>query len=328
MHYIDIPVPGAPNALKLTEGDAPKAAAGEVLIQVAAAGVNRPDVIQRKGLYPPPPGASPIPGLEVAGTIAALGEGVTQWQLGDPVCALANGGGYAEMVNVPAAQCLPVPKGLSLLEAAALPETCFTVWTNVFDRAGLKEGETLLVQGGTSGIGTTAIQMAKALGARVFATAGSEAKCQACLDLGAEAAVNYRQQDFVETLLAATDGQGVDVILDMVGGDYIEKNLKLAAVDGRIVNIAYLQGSTVEVNLMPVMVKRLTMTGSTLRPRSAEVKADIARSLKAKVWPQIEAGRIKPVIAKVFPLAEVADAHRLMESSQHIGKILLSLDGG
>lgn len=325
MRYIDIPTPGGPEALQLTEGDEPVAGEGELSIQVAAAGVNRPDVVQRMGLYPPPPGASPIPGLEVAGTVTAVGNGVSGWQVGDTVCALVNGGGYAEYVTAPASQCLPVPKGLSLTEAAALPETCFTVWSNVFDRAGLQPGESLLVHGGSSGIGTTAIQMAKALGVSVYVTAGSDDKCQACLSLGADLAINYREEDFVDVLKAATDGRGVDVILDMVGGDYIARNLKVAAMDGRIVNIAYLQGSKVEVNLMPVMLKRLTLTGSTLRPQAPEVKAAIARSLQERIWPAIETGAIKPVIARVFPLAEAAEAHRLMESSQHIGKIVLSM---
>jgi len=325
MRYIDIPTPGGPEVMVVAEGAAPKAQAGEVLIEVAVAGVNRPDVMQRKGLYLPPPGASPIPGLEVAGTVVALGEGVTQWQAGDQVCALANGGGYAEYVAVPAGQCLPVPQGLTLAQAAALPETCFTVWTNVFDRAGLKPGETFLVHGGTSGIGTTAIQLAKALGATVFTTAGSDDKCQACCELGAERAVNYRTEDYVEALKLATNGKGVDVILDMVGGDYIARNIRLAAVDGRIVNIAFLQGSKVELNMAPVMMKRLTLTGSTLRPQSTHAKAGIAQSLKDKVWPLISAGQVAPVIARTFPLEQVADAHRLMESSQHIGKLVLTV---
>lgn len=325
MRYIEIATPGEPEVMVVAEGPAPTAKAGEVLLEVAAAGINRPDVMQRKGLYPPPPDASPIPGLEVSGTVVALGEGVTQWQVGDQVCALANGGGYAEYVAVPAGQCLPIPQGLSLAQAAALPETCFTVWTNVFDRARLEAGETFLVHGGTSGIGTTAIQLAKAMGARVFATAGSDEKCQACLDLGAERAVNYRNEDYVQAFKQATDGKGVDVILDMVGGDYIARNIQLAAMDARIVNIAFLQGSKVALNMAPVMMKRLTLTGSTLRPQSAAAKAAIAQSLKEKVWPLIAAGQVAPVIAKTFALEQVADAHRLMESSQHIGKIVMAV---
>lgn len=323
MRYIDITEFGGPEVLQLRETDEPRARPGEVLIRVAAAGVNRPDIVQRQGRYPAPPGASPIPGLEVAGTIGAVGEGVGQWQLGDRVCALTNGGGYAEAVAVPAGQCLPLPAGLSPLQAAALPETCFTVWSNVFARGALRAGESLLVHGGSSGIGTTAIQMAAALGARVFATAGSEAKCRACTDLGAQLAVDYRREDFVEKLRQATDGKGVDVILDMVGGDYIARNIDIAAVDGRIVNIAFLQGAKVELNLLPVMLKRLTLTGSTLRPQSAAAKAAIAASLRAEIWPLIEQGKIKPVIAADYALADAAEAHRLMESSEHIGKIVL-----
>jgi NADPH2:quinone reductase len=297
-----------------------------VLIKVAAAGVNRPDVFQRLGAYPPPPGASPILGLEVAGEVVALGEGCRLRHTGDKVCALTNGGGYAELVTVPETQCLPIPEGLSMVEAAALPETCFTVWSNVFDRAGLKPGESFLVHGGSSGIGTTAIQMARGLGATVFATAGSDDKCKACENLGAEIAVNYQQQDFVDVLLSATHGSGVDVILDMVGGDYIARNIKVAAMDGRIVNIAYLRGSKVEMDFRPVMMKRLTLTGSTLRPQSTDTKAAIARSLQERVWPLIEAGQMKPHVAKVFPLSEAAAAHRFMESGVHIGKIILTVD--
>ena len=327
MQYIDITAPGDADVLQMLEGDKPAPEAGELLIRVAAAGVNRPDIVQRMGLYPPPPGASPILGLEVSGTVEAIGKDAesSQWQVEDRVCGLANGGGYAEYVCVPAAQCLPVPAGLSLEQAAALPETCFTVWSNVFDRAGLQAGESLLVHGGSSGIGTTAIQMARALGARVFTTAGSAEKCQACLDLGAEIAVNYREQDFVGELFVASGAQGVDVILDMVGGDYVDKNIQLAAMDGRIVNIAFLQGSQVQVNMLPVMLKRLTLSGSTLRPQSAAAKAAIARQLRERVWPEIEAGAIAPVIDQVFPLAEAAAAHRLMESSEHIGKIILQV---
>lgn len=326
MRYIDMDEPGGPEVLHIKAGDLPQLREKEVLIQVAAAGVNRPDVFQRRGMYPPPPGATPILGLEVAGEIAAAGRGVDSWQVGDKVCALTNGGGYAQLVAAPAAQCLPIPAGLTFIQAAALPETCFTVWSNIFDRAGLQAGETFLVHGGAGGIGTTAIQMARAAQARVFATAGSDEKCRACQALGAEIAVNYHQQDFVEVLKAATDGRGVDVILDMVGGDYIPRNIKLAAVDGRIVQIAFLKGSKVEVNFMPVMLKRLTLTGSTLRPQPASVKAAIAQSLRTRVWPRIEAGAIRPLIAATFPLAEAAAAHRLMESGAHIGKIVLTIE--
>ena len=325
MRCIDMKEPGGPEVLVLREVDKPSPRAGEVLIKVVAAGVNRPDVIQRQGLYPPPPGASSILGLEVAGTVEALGEGVRQWKLGDRVCALANGGGYAEYVAVPEGQCLPVPSTLSMEEAAALPETCFTVWSNVFDGARLRAGETFLVHGGSGGIGTTAIQMAHAFGARVFTTAEDDEKCRVCEQLGAEIAVNYRKEDFLEVLREATDRRGVDVILDMVGGDYIQRNIKLAARDGRIVNIAYLRGSRAEVDFMPVMVKRLTLTGSTLRPRSDDEKADIARSLRKHLWPIIEAGKFRPLLAARFPLAKASEAHRLMESNDHIGKIVLVL---
>ncbi|MFC6632257.1 NAD(P)H-quinone oxidoreductase [Microbulbifer taiwanensis] len=325
MRFIDLPEHGGPEVMQLAQGDKPVPAAGEVLIRVTAAGVNRPDIVQRMGYYPPPPGASPIMGLEVAGEVVALGDGVDRWQAGDSVCALANGGGYAEYVAVPADQCLPVPDGLSIVEAAALPETFFTVWSNVFDRAQLQAGEVFLVHGGSSGIGTTAIQLASNFGARVFATAGSAEKCAACEKLGAERAINYKSEDFVEIVREATDGRGVDVVLDMVGGDYIDRNIQTAAKDGRIVNIAYLQGASVQVNMLPVMLKRLTLTGSTLRPQPAEVKAAIAAALESKVWPLIAAGRIRPQIAATFPLESVADAHRLMESSGHIGKIVLTL---
>lgn len=325
MRYIDCPEPGAAENMQIAEGRKPEAGRGEVLIRVAAAGVNRPDIVQRQGFYPPPPGASRIMGLEVAGEIEALGEGVTGWQVGDQVCALTNGGGYAEYVAAPAAQCLPVPAGLGLVEAAALPETLFTVWSNVFDRAGLLSGETLLVHGGSSGIGTAAIQLASAMGALVYATAGSAEKCAACESLGASRAINYREEDFVEVILEETGLAGVDVILDMVGGDYVERNINVAAQDGRIVNIAFLQGAKVELNLMPLMLKRLTLTGSTLRARSPEVKAEIARALRTNVWPLVEAGQLRPQVYRSFRLEEVAEAHRLMETSQHIGKIVLTL---
>ncbi|BFM10917.1 NAD(P)H-quinone oxidoreductase [Simiduia litorea] len=326
MLAIDLPVFGEADVMRLRELPAPEVGPGEVLISVQAAGVNRPDLVQRAGFYPAPAGHSPILGLEVAGQVVGLGEGVQGWALGDEVCALTNGGGYAQRVSVPAGQCLPKPKRLSFSEAAALPETLFTVWGNLFQRAGLKSGETLLIHGGSSGIGTTAIQLARARGVRVFVTAGSKAKCEACCALGAELAINYREQDFVAEMLAATEGRGVDVILDMVGGDYVAKNIKLAALEGRIVNIAFLQGAQVEVNLLPVMLKRLTLTGSTLRAQSNDAKASIARALLAQVWPLLESGRIAPQMAARFPLARVADAHRLMESSAHIGKIVLTVD--
>ncbi len=325
MKYIEIGEFGAADVLRLQEAEAPEHGDDELLIKVAAAGVNRPDIVQRRGAYPPPPGASPILGLEVAGEVVAVGNSVRGWRRGDKVCALTNGGGYAERVAVPACQCLPVPVGLSLQDAAAVPETFFTVWSNVFDRGNLKTGESLLVHGGSSGIGTAAIQMAAARGARVFTTAGSEEKCQACRELGAEIAVNYREEDFVAVLTQATGKQGVDVILDMVGGDYISRNVALAAMDGRIINIAYLQGATAEVNFLPIMLKRLTLTGSTLRPQSPATKAAIAENLRRHIWPLIEAGKIKPVIARRFPLAEAAAAHRFMESGRHIGKIVLTV---
>lgn len=323
MRYIDIPEFGAPEVLCVKEGERPSPAANEVLIRVRAAGVNRPDVIQRQGFYPAPPGASPVPGLEVAGEVIAVGDSVTTWQPGDQVCALTNGGGYAEFAVAPAGQCLPVPEGLTMVDAAALPETFFTVWSNVFDRAALKPGERFLVHGGSSGIGTTAIQMAKAWGAEVFTTAGNEAKCQACRDLGADLAINYRETDFLEALKTHTEGKGVDVILDMVGGDYIQKNISLAAKEGRIVNIAFLAGPSAKVNFLPVMLKRLHISGSTLRPQSDEAKAAIAQALHEHFWPKLASGSIKPLIAETFPLAEAAKAHALMESNAHIGKIVL-----
>jgi NADPH:quinone reductase len=323
MRYVGMAAPGGSEVLTLTSGPVPRPAAGEVLIRVAAAGVNRPDILQRTGNYPPPPGASPILGLEVAGMIAALGPGVTEWHEDDQVCALVAGGGYAEYCVAPAPQCLPVPKGLSVVEAAGLPETFFTVWSNVFDRGCLAAGESFLVHGGSSGIGTTAIQLARAFGARVFATAGSPEKCAVCRELGAERAIDYRQEDFVAVIKDATQGRGIDVILDMVGGPYVEKNLRSLAVDGRLMQIAFLQGSKVTLDLAHLMVRRQTITGSTLRPRPVADKAAIARRLRDKVWPLIEAGKVRPVIYRTFPLAEAAAAHRLMESSAHIGKILL-----
>ena len=325
MRYINISGPGGPEVMEIKEGERPDPANGEVLIKVFAAGVNRPDVMQRQGAYPPPPGASPILGLEVSGEVVAIGSDVSGWSVSDRVCALTNGGGYAEYVSVPAGQCLPVPAGLPAEEAAALPETFFTVWTNVFDRAGLKPGESFLVHGGSSGIGTTAIQMAKSLGSNVFTTAGSAEKCAACRRLGADIAINYTEQDYVEVLMEATKGQGVDVILDMVGGDYVARNLKLAATDGRVVSISFLKGSQVEIDMMEILRKRLFVSGSTLRPRSAEDKAGIAQKLRANVWPLIESGEIKPLIAARFPLADAGEAHKLMESSKHIGKIILTV---
>lgn len=325
MRYIDISENGGPEAMVIKEGEPPDPGKSEVLIKVYATGVNRPDIMQRQGLYPPPPGASLILGLEVAGEVVVTGNDVSGWSISDRVCALTNGGGYAEYVAVPAGQCLPVPEGLSMEEAAALPETFFTVWANVFERAKLKPGERFLVHGGSSGIGTTAIQMAKSLGARVFTTAGSTEKCAACQRLGADVAVNYHEQDYVEVLKEATDGQGVDVILDMVGGDYVARNLELAAMDGRIVSLSFIKGSRVEIDMMHVLLKRLVITGSTLRPRSAEDKASIAEKLQAQIWPLIENGEIKPLIAAHFLLADAVEAHKLMESSKHIGKIILTV---
>jgi putative PIG3 family NAD(P)H quinone oxidoreductase len=326
MTAVEIRKPGGPEGLVPGERPVPQPGEGEVLIKVAAAGVNRPDVLQRQGSYPPPPGASDIPGLEIAGEVAALGAGVSGLKLGDKVCALVTGGGYAEYCVAPAPQCLPVPKGYSMVQAAALPETFFTVWVNVFERSALKPGESLLVHGGTSGIGTTAIQLAKALGSRVFATAGSAEKVKACEELGAERGINYREEDFVEVVKEATGGKGVDVILDMVGGDYIPRDIKALAEDGRLSFIAFLGGPKAEVNFAAVMMKRLTITGSTLRARPVAVKAALAKALSEKVWPLLEAGKIAPVMAASFPLAEAAKAHALMESSGHIGKIVLTLE--
>ena len=324
MTAIEIPEYGPPEALVPGTRPVPEPAAGEVLIKVAAAGVNRPDVLQRQGGYAPPPGTSDIPGLEVAGEIVALGAGVEDLSTGDSVTALVAGGGYAEYCAAPAPQCLPVPGDLSLTEAAALPETFFTVWSNVFDRGGLQAGEVFLVHGGSSGIGTAAIQLAKAFGARVFATAGSADKCRACEDLGAEKAIDYRDEDFVATVKEASGGKGADLILDMVGGDYIARDIELLAPDGRLVFIAFLRGPKAEINFMPVMRKRLTVTGSTLRPRDIAFKGAIAQTLRDRVWPLISAGQVKPLMYKTFPLAEAAEAHRLMESSAHIGKIVLT----
>ncbi len=323
MTAIEIVKPGKPEVLVPTTRPVPRPAEGELLVRVAAAGVNRPDVLQRKGAYNPPPGTSDIPGLEIAGTVVALGDGVAGWQVGDPVTALVAGGGYAEYCVAPAPQCLPVPRGHDMVRAAALPETFFTVWTNVFERGRLQPGESLLVHGGSSGIGTTAIQLGRAFGSRVFATAGSPEKCAACVKLGADQAIDYRHEDFVAAIQAATGNKGVDVILDMVGGDYISRNLACLAVEGRLVQIAFLSGSKQEIDILPLMMKRLTLTGSTLRPRTVAQKGAIAAALKARVWPLLEAGTVAPVIHATFPLAQAAEAHRLMESSAHIGKIVL-----
>jgi len=325
MRCIEISKPGGPEVLLPAERPTPAPKANEILVKVAAAGVNRPDVLQRLGRYPVPPDASDLPGLEVAGEVVALGSSAEKFKVGDKVCALISGGGYAEYCVAPEVQALPVPKGLSLLEAASLPETFFTVWSNVYDRARLAPGETLLVQGGSSGIGVTAIQMAKATGNRVFATAGSDEKCAACVKLGADKAINYRTQDFGAEVKAATGGKGVHVILDMVGGDYVPTELKCLADDGRLVFIAFLRGPKAELDINELMRRRLTMTGSTLRPRPVEFKGEIANRLREKIWPLIEAGKIKPVIYRTFPLAQASEAHKLMESSQHIGKIVLAV---
>ena len=321
-----IPSPGGPDVLTREERHVPVPLGEEILIKVEAAGVNRPDVLQRMGAYPPPKGASDLPGLEVSGTVVSKGIEADMFQVGDKVTALAPGGGYAEYCKVHQGHALPIPDGLSMVEAAALPETFFTVWTNVFDRVGLKKGERFLVHGGTSGIGTTAIQLAKAFGAEVFTTVGSEEKAAAVSALGADHVVNYQKVDFVEAFLEATSGEGIDVILDMVGGDYVEKNWKVAAVEGRICQIATLNGIAEDVNFSRLMVKRLTHTGSTLRPRDDAFKSAIAASLKEKVWPLLSAGKVKPVMDSTFPLHQAADAHRRMESSGHIGKIVLTVE--
>lgn len=328
MRAIEITQPGKPEVLQLCERPQPELKAGEVLIRVHAAGINRPDVLQRLGHYPVPPGASDLPGLEVAGEIVDgdLGElNNSGFRKGDMVCALVQGGGYAEYCAAPLAQCLPMPQGLSAVEAASLPETFFTVWTNVFDRAGLKEGETLLVQGGTSGIGVTAIQLATALGHRVFATAGSDEKCRACEELGAERGINYRSEDFVDVVKSLTGGKGVDVVLDMVAGDYVAREIDCLADDGRIALIALLGGAKANVDLGQVLRRRLSISGSTLRPRPVAFKGAIAQKLREQVWPLFAAGKIKPVIYKTFPLAQAAEAHALMESSTHVGKIVLQV---
>jgi putative PIG3 family NAD(P)H quinone oxidoreductase len=323
MNHITIREPGDPDVLILDQGSVPTFGAGEVLIKVEAAGVNRPDVMQREGNYNPPTGASLIPGLEVAGKIIAMGDSVTGFSVGEKVCALVSGGGYAEYCNAPAPQVLPVPDGLSIIEAAGVPENYFTVWTNVFERGGLKKGETILIHGGSSGIGTTAIQLAHIFGSTVITTAGSDEKCQACLNLGADHAINYREDDFVEQIKKITAGEGVNLILDMVGGDYIQKNISCLALEGRLVQIAFLQPPVNEINMMPVMINRLTVTGSTLRPRTIEQKGAIADQLRQQVWPLFTAGKLKIKVHETFALKNANDAHRMMESSAHIGKLIL-----
>ncbi len=325
MTAIEISEPGGPDMLKPTRRDTPKPGSGEILIRVAAAGINRPDLLQRQGNYPPPPGASDIPGLEVAGYVAALGDDVTGWRVDDAVCALLAGGGYAEFALAPAEQCLPVPDGLSMIEAAALPETIFTCWTNLIDGGHLKSGETVLIHGGSSGIGTTGIQLAKALGAMVFVTAGSPEKCAACLTLGATLAIDYKAEDFVKAVKAATGGRGVDVVLDMVGGDYVRRNIDAMAPGGRHVSIAVLGGPEATIPIFKIMQKRLILTGSTLRARPAREKGAIAAVLRATVWPMIAAGAIKPLIHATFPLDRAADAHRALEAGDHIGKLVLTV---
>ena len=325
MRAVLITQSGGPEVLRVAERATPVPGAAEVLVKVAAAGVNRPDVMQRKGVYPPPPGASDIPGLEIAGVVAAVGPGVASLSVGEPVCALVAGGGYAEYCVAPELQCLPVPKGLTMVEAASLPETFFTVWSNVFERGRLQPGESLLVQGGSSGIGVAAIQVARALGSRVFATAGSADKCAACERLGAERAVNYRTEDFGEVTKGLTGGRGVDVILDMVGGDYVPREIAALAEEGRLVLIATMGGTRSEVDLRAVMGRRLTITGSTLRARPVAFKGAIARALRERVWPLLEAGTVRPVVHATFPLDHAPEAHRVIEAGQHIGKIVLTV---
>ena len=325
LRAIEIKQPGGPEVLVPTKRPVPQPGKGEVLIRVAAAGVNRPDILQRQGAYAPPPGTTDLPGLEVAGEVVAVGPETARWSVGDKVTALVAGGGYAEYCVAPAPQCLPIPGELTMVEAAALPETFFTVWTNVFERGRLQAGETFLVHGGSSGIGTTAIQLASRFGARVFATAGSADKCSRCKELGASVAIDYRADDYVKVVERETGGKGVDLILDMVGGDYINRNLQCLAVDGRLVQIAFLKGAKAEINFANVMVKRQTITGSTLRPRSAAQKGAIAQALEERVWPLVAAGEVVPQIFATFPLEQAAEAHRLMESSAHVGKIMLTL---
>ncbi len=326
MIAIEITAFGPPDVLRPVERPTPVVTDEDILIKVVAAGVNRPDVMQRKGAYPPPPGASDIPGLEVAGRIVALGSKVTGWQTGDAVCALVAGGGYAEYCAAPAQQCLPVPASLGLIEAAAMPETFFTVWYNVFERGRLRAGETLLVHGGASGIGTTAIQLARAFGARVIATAGTAEKCAACERLGAERAINHRTEDFVAEAHAATDGRGVDVVLDIVGGDYLARNIDVLALNGRLVQIGLQGGAQAHINLRSLLQRRLTLTGSTLRPRSVAEKGAIAQALRREVWPLVERGEVRPVVDATFSLARAADAHEAMEDGAHIGKLVLVVE--
>jgi NADPH2:quinone reductase len=325
MTAIEISAPGGPDVLKPKLLPTPTPGVGQMLVKVAAAGVNRPDLAQRSGAYPPPPGASPLPGLEVAGEVVLLGEGVARWRPGDKVCALVNGGGYAEYCVVEEVQALPIPAGLDLIRAAAIPETFFTVWANVFERGRLAAGEWILVHGGSSGIGTSAIQLAKAFGAKVIATAGSSEKCAACRELGAERAVNYRSEDFVKACQEVTEGRGVDVILDMVAGSYTERNILAAAEDGRIVQIAVLGGANVSLNIARLMMKRLTLTGSTLRPRSRTFKGALATALEAKVWPLLASGKVAVVLDSTFPLLKAAEAHRRLEAGHHIGKVVLTV---
>jgi len=326
MNYIQIEENGDPDVLKLSSQSVPDPGLDEVLIRVAAAGVNRPDIMQRKGLYPPPPDATDVPGLEVSGTVVKKGKNVAEPEVGSQVCALVSCGGYAEYCLASASICLPVPKNISLQHAAGIPETFFTVWTNVFERGQLKSGETLLVHGGSSGIGTTSIQLGKAFGATVYTTAGTQEKCEYCKNLGADAAINYNENDFEAEIKTLTENRGVDVILDMVGGPYFPKNIKILAVQGRLLQIALMQGYKAEVDFRPLLMKRVTLTGSTLRPRSVKEKAEIARALRKKVWPLMDSGTIRPIIHQTFPLEKAADAHQLMESSNHIGKILLKAD--
>ena len=325
MIAISILKPGAPDVLQPIEMPAPRPGPREVLIRVAAAGVNRPDLMQREGKYPPPPGASDIPGLEVSGTIAACGPGVERWREGDVVCALVTGGGYAEYCIAPEAQCLPIPSAVDLVSAAAMPETFFTVWTNVFERGRLRAGESFLVHGGASGIGTTAIQMTRAFDARVFATAGTDEKCAACERLGAERAINYKTEDFAAAVMSLTGGRGIDVILDMVGAPYFSRNVEALALEGRLLQIAVLHGAKVELNLVRLLRQRITITGSTLRSRTVEEKGAIAGALEKTVWPLVEAGKVRPVVYATFPMRQAAEAHRLMESGSHIGKIVLTV---
>lgn len=325
MNAVEVAKPGKPEGMRLARRPVPQPDQGEVLIKVAAAGVNRPDVMQRQGKYPPPPGAPDILGLEVSGTVAALGPGTAGLRVGDHVCALLAGGGYAEYCVAAARLCLPVPHHFSLVEAAAVPETFFTVWDNVFTRGRLKRDETLLVHGGSSGIGTTAIQLAHAFESRVFATAGSAEKCAACVKLGAERAIDYKNEDFVAIAKEATEGRGVDVVLDMVGGEYFPRNVDALAMEGRLVQIATQKGAKSEINLVPLMQKRITVTGSTLRPRTVAQKAVIADALRARVWPFLDAGRVRPLVHAMLPLAHAAEAHRVMESGAHIGKIVLAI---